>query len=398
MITRITSIGELKAIFIETLLNKTDKVSKVSDESVLGGTSFGVAKVAQKALKDIARVESHIFPDGAYGADLDLVAEKYGISPRYGASQSTTYLRVVGDPGTTYSAGIHIFSSNGQLFDLEETLSLSDHGFGYVKVRSQSTGSKTNVDPLTINSISPIPTGHKYVRNEYRATGGRDIEDDHLFRLRIKEGANLAARQTLAYLTQVLNKINNNVLRVQYQGLNELGRPTIAIATQNGITLNSSELSEFQSRAHEFVNMTELNPYNDFDTLIEFVNITYQPIDFAFRLLLEDPSQSENTRKDLQIAFSKAIDIRQWKKGQKIEWDNHLQIVKDHPNVKYVPDNFFYPNQDVIVDLDKLPLVRGFVMMDMSGNIISSSPNTLNPIYYPANTDWPYQSTILAGL
>ena len=41
MITKITSVDELKQIWLEIFLNKTDKVSDVSDESVLNGIAYG---------------------------------------------------------------------------------------------------------------------------------------------------------------------------------------------------------------------------------------------------------------------------------------------------------------------------------------------------------------------
>lgn len=55
------------------------------------------------------------------------------------------------------------------------------------KWKSDSEGASTNVDPLSINKLNPVPSGHIACTNEYRATGGRDDEDDDLFRIRIKE-------------------------------------------------------------------------------------------------------------------------------------------------------------------------------------------------------------------
>ena len=41
MITKITTADELKQIFTEILLNKTDKISDISNESVLNGMAYG---------------------------------------------------------------------------------------------------------------------------------------------------------------------------------------------------------------------------------------------------------------------------------------------------------------------------------------------------------------------
>ena len=65
MITKIIPVNELKQMFLEIFLNKTDKVNDVSQESVLNGFAFGCAKVGQKCLVNQAIVEGHIFPDTA---------------------------------------------------------------------------------------------------------------------------------------------------------------------------------------------------------------------------------------------------------------------------------------------------------------------------------------------
>ena len=50
MITKITPVEELKQIFLEIFLNKTDKVSDVSDDSVLNAIAYGNAKLTQRTL------------------------------------------------------------------------------------------------------------------------------------------------------------------------------------------------------------------------------------------------------------------------------------------------------------------------------------------------------------
>ena len=214
MITKVPSIEELKQIWAEIFFLKQDKVTKISDHSVLSGMAYGIAKVGQKAVKDIAIVESHILPDSAYGIYLDNIADNFGIAPRFASSGSSTYIRVVGTPGTLYKVDTHTFSNtSGVDFSLVEDFVIGDSGFGYIKVRSVQEGSYTNVDPLSINRLNPIPSGHSYVINEYIATGGRDSESDDDFRKRIKEGVNIIARGTISMLEQVFMKINPNILK-----------------------------------------------------------------------------------------------------------------------------------------------------------------------------------------
>ena len=93
MITKVNNtISFLKNLWVETFLNKTDKVTDITDNSVLNGVAYGTAKVAQKALKDIAIVEAQIFPEEATGDYLDRAAQLFGVTPRKGALGSMQLL------------------------------------------------------------------------------------------------------------------------------------------------------------------------------------------------------------------------------------------------------------------------------------------------------------------
>lgn len=397
MITRIQQVPELKQIFIEMLLNKTDKVTKVSDESILNGIAYGIAKIAQKAMKDIGLVETHLFPEFAFGTHLDIISDRLGISDRFGSSRSTTYVRVVGSIGTTYTAGTQVFKGAGKDFELLNTVIIDTAGFSYAKVRSVDYGSASNADPLTINTVSPAPSGHLFCINEFQATGGRNEEGDDLFRRRIVNAGNLASRGTIGYLTQTFMKLNTDILGVHFQGVNELGQPVLAVSTQNGIDLSPVELNTLLERAEEYLNITDFSPLGGTPS-VEIKNIEYQPIDISFRVDLEPSATADAVRKDLQRLMSKYFDYRFWEIGSRIEWDDLLQIVKSHPAVRYVPDTFFTPNSDIIGDTTKLPIIRGFLMMDLDGAIIENLTGTLSPIYYPSNPDFSFMATILASI
>ena len=339
MITQISSIEELKQLWIEILLTKTTKVTKVEDESVLNGIAYGCAKTGQKALKDISIIESHIFPDTAFGIYLDNIADNYGIAPRFGSSQSSMYIRLVGAPGTQYLVGTHTFTGNeGVIFDLEENITIGSLGYIYAKVKSQSIGTKSNVNALSIKKVSPVPIGHKYVINEYAAMYGRNSESDNLFKLRIKQGSNILARGTIAMLEQVFMKINNNVLRVYYNGINDQGQVVLGILTQNGVNLTSSELGELLTQGGEFLTLTELKPYGTQSYGIYLQNIQYQPIDISFRVELFSGYNPDDIRKEIQINFAKKYDFRFWVPGNVIQWEDLMFIVKQTKGVKYFPE------------------------------------------------------------
>jgi hypothetical protein len=265
----------------------------------------------------------------------------------------------------------------------------------YAKVRSQDVGLKTNLAALTINTVTPQPTGHLFVTNEYEATGGRNVEGDALFKLRIKDGANISARGTLAYITQVFLKFNSNILSVYSYGVNDQNQTVLAIATQNGVDLNSDELSQLSVDVAPYLSLTEFNSVTNNSIGVELRNVEYQEIDISFRTELIQSTSADSIRKDLQIRMSKYLDIRNWKAGQQVEWDALLQIVKEHPSIKYVADSFFSPRRDVYVEPGKFPRVRGFVMLDLDGKLINDNQGLLDPIFYPNDIDFSFQQTIL---
>ena len=399
MITKITPLEELKQMFVETMLNKTSKVTKISETSVLNGIAYGVAKVGQKILKDVSIVESHLFPDTAFDVYLDEIAKLRGVSPRQGAASSSMYIRVFATPGTQYIAGFNTFTGNhGVVFDLDQTVTVDNFGFAYVKVKSQMQGLKANVDPLTTIKVAPIPTGHQYCINEYAAIGGQDFEADDLFRERIKREINVLARETMSYMEHVLNKINPNVLRCFNYGFNDAGQVIIAIATVNGAALTNTELNGLLVKGEKYFSLTELRPYGVNNSGIQFTNITWQPVDISFRCDLDTSYNIDETRKRIQVALNKEFDYRFWTWDKKIEWDNLLQIVKKTQGVKYVSDNHFFPNVDYTIMRHCLPRVRGFQMLDLDGTLIANFAGTLNPTYYPAKVDFQYQADVLASI
>lgn len=396
MFTQIYTIEELKEMFVEIMLNKTDKISKISDGSVNNGIAFGNAKISQKMTKDVAILESHLFPDAAFGEYLDNIARLNGISPRFGARQSSTYIRIAGQPNTIYTPLNNVFSSNtGLKFDLEEQIIIPAFGYTYAKIRSQNVGASTNVEALTINQVSSPPSGHFYCINEYSAQYGMDNEEDDLFRKRIKDGPNILSRGTISMIEQSFMKINRNVMKVYHNGFDSFSRTIISILTVNGINLNVEELNDIVIRAEKFLNLTEMRPTGVGGANVVLQNIEWQPIDISMRLQIEQSYNSDDVRREIQIRLNKYIDYRYWKLGQRIEWDNMLEIVKSTDGVRYVNDNFFYPNNDLSIDLRKLPRIRGFQMLDLDGQIIADMQGNLNPIFYPNDVDFNYQSSVL---
>jgi len=398
MITKITTIEELKQIFTESLLNNTDKVTKISDGSVLNGIAYGTAKLAQKTLKDISIIESHIFPDSAVGEYLDNIARLRGVSQRFGNSSSSVYVRIVGIPGTTYLPATHIFLGKGYNFNLLQPVTIPSFGYVYAKLNCQSSGQDSNIGPLTITKVNPIPSGHNYCINEFAAVGGRDFENDDDFRKRIKDEVNSLSRGTLSYLEQIFKKFNSNVLRVFNLGLDNEGDLNLSIASVNGIDFTTSELSDFLKKGEQYFSMNEYKPNGLNNYGIKLKNVTYFPIDVSFRVDIDGSFDVDDVRKNIQIQMNKVYDYRYWEDGDGIDWIDLINSVKSINGVNRVLDNHFFPNKYTEIPRGQLPRIRGFMMMNMKGEIIKDLQGNLNPIYYPAKNDFDYQSTVLKSI
>lgn len=391
MITKTSAtITNLKNLFIEMFLDKTAKVSNVADGSVVNATAFGVAKVAQKAMKDIAIKEAQIFPDTATGVYLDKAAALYGVSPRKGALGSSTYIRVSANPGTVYDTSVTFVNKNGIRFQVDEALTVGESGYGYVKVRSVNAGYSTNVPPNSITNVSPQPQGHIECTNEYYAIGGRDSEDDETFRIRIKNNLNILSKNTIEYWTQTLSNIDDRVLKVMSAGLDEKGIYNLYIVSQNGIFFTEEELDTLLESAQGYFGISELNIEG------KAVGIGIKNIDWFyvgsergldFRVQLQPDYDVATVRQNIQVNLTKYLDFRFWTPGKIVEWDDLLDIVKKTDGVKYVPDEYFFPYYDQQVPANQLPRIRGFVMRDQDGNILYDSDSNLSPLFYPSEPE-----------
>ena len=392
---QVPTINELKQLFAKVLFSRTDKVTKVSDGSVVNGFLFGQAKGFQKVLKDLSIAQSHYFPDYSYGEYLDSIAEQYGLPTRLGALGSSVYLRLHGAVGTTYNAFNHTARGvQGVEFLLQEDATIGSLGFTYALFASTTVGEATNVAPLSINSLTNAPTGHEYVVNEFQAIGGRDFETDDVFRNRIKNSANIVAKGTLAAIEQVLIKRNQNVLRVFNHGVNLNGKLELSVLSQNAVLFSPTELEELVEKSLDFFSMSDTNIDWLNNNGINMRNVEFQPIDISLRAQINTAYDVDAVRQLMQVRMNKYIDYRTWV-GGRVEWDDLLQIAKTTEGVLYVPDATFVPNADVIIDYGKLPRIRGFELRDINGDIVSDGGSILNPTYFPNSLDFNFIKTAL---
>lgn len=391
METKIYTRDEIKEQFVQTVLNHTNKISKISNNSVLNGISYGIASIAQRLMKDTALLESELFPEYAYGQYLDKIAQRTGVSPRQSYLNSSVWLRLVGIPGTSYNSSVTFSTSDGIIFNIDETVTIPDAGFCYVRAKSVLTGSQTNVKANTITQISNAPSGHLYVTNEVPATGGVDIEDDKALLSRISQNFNNFAFDTLSKIRMVLTIFNPIILDVKKLGIDSsTGKIRLGIVTVNGTQLTKEELSNLSEKLTKYLSLSDLNVFNTtrYQSLVELEMIQTVDLVVDFRIGLSD-IDLDLLRSKILIEITKLFDYRNWKEGSSVSWSDIFYIVKSQEGVQNLPSGYFYLVQgdgvftsDIEVPSTKLPALKGFIMRDLNGEVYTKGKSTIIPYYY----------------
>ena len=392
MKTIISTVTELKNIILEILFSKTDKVSKVSNTSVLNGLAYANAKVGQKALKDIAIIESQLFPEYATGEYLDAVAARYGIFERLGSCSSTTYIYLYGEPDTVYLQNTSKFISNdGITFVLEdESIKIPECKYIYAKVRSEELGSKTNVAPLSIINCTNPPAGHLFCINEFTATGGRDIETDEELLYRIKNIHNILSTKTLEYLTQIALKFNSDILKFVHLGT-QLGKTKLGIYTQSGSSLTDTELASLRVQMQEYLALSDISDITN--SRVVFTNVNYSTIDLNFKIeYMTDKYSIDEIYSSIQRKLVNFVDFRYWDTNKKVQWSDLYSIVRNTEGILSVPYDDFKVNDgqnDITVNKSLLPRFRSCLIYDLNGNSLLNTGIVQNmfPVIYPVYMD-----------
>ena len=391
METKIYTRDEIKEQFVQTVLNHTNKVSKISNNSVLNGISYGIASIAQRLMKDTALLESELFPEYAYGQYLDKIAQRTGVSPRQSYLGSSVWLRLVGVPGTSYNSSTTFSTPDGIVFNIYETVTIPDAGFCYVKAKSASTGSQTNVKANTITQVSNAPSGHLYVTNEVPATGGVDIEDDKALFSRISQNFNNFAFDTLSKLRMVLTILNPLILDVKKLGVDSsTGKVKLGIVTVNGTQLTQEELKGLSEKLTDYLSLSDLSIFSTvkYQNLIELEMVQTVDLVLDFKVGLSNVDL-DLLRSKILIEITKLFDYRNWKEDSSVSWSDIFYIVKGQEGVQNLPSEYFYLVQDgdfktsdIPIPSTKLPSLKGFIMRDLNGEVYAKGRSTIIPYYY----------------
>lgn len=385
METKIHTIEDLKDLFTQMLINKSNgKISKISENSILSGLAYGVAKIAQKGQKDSALIESEIFPEYAYGEYLDKIVERSGIQRRRRNEKSSVYVRLIAKPNTIYSKDKCIFASNtGYTFVLDQDAQIGDSGIGYFQLKSVDTGSNTNVPAESITQVSNAPAGHIYCINEVAASGGIDIESDEQLLNRLVQNFNNFALDTISKIKGVAMQYFPIIKDIRKLGTNE-GTPILGIVTVNGTNLTEEQLQSLKIYLSKYISISDyIDTTLDASPNIILQNLIPTYIDIDCRIDYVD-IDLETLRRDISLAITKYLDYDKISSKKQIDWEELFYIVRDVYGVSSLPEQYFSPKGDISISINSYPRLRGLVLRNLQGDVISTSSSVV-PVYYPEN-------------
>ena len=192
-------------------------------------------------------------------------------------------------------------------------------------------------------------------------------------------------------------KINPRVLRLMKNGIDSNGKFNLIVVPTNGVDFTEEEFNEILSLSQEYLSLVEvLNESNDYK--LKLNNVDWLPIDVEFRVDIDPAYNPQVVRREIQIQMSKLYDYRYWKYGDKVEWDDLLQVVKQVEGVRYVPDTHFFPSYDINVPKYRLPRLRAFIMRDLNGNIIEDNNGVMSDVFYPNEEDSAFIGSVLKNI
>lgn len=397
MKTRVSSVTELKNLATEIILNKTSKLSKLSAGSVFNAVAYTIAKIGQKVLREIALIESQLFPEYAVGDTLDDVAKRYGIFSRLGANKSSVYIYLYADPGTIYNKNTVSFVSNdGITFTLNDDITIDSNRYAYALATSSESGEKANVSPLSITNCINAPTGHKFCTNTFAAYGGRNIESDDEFRARIENVNNSISTKTLEYLSQIALNFNSNILKFVHLGTYQ-GKTKLGIYTQSGAALSDAELTNLAIQMRDFLALSDIS--ENLEQRVYFTNVDYIPIDINLKLSYMSDLYSIN---DIYSAIQKKlisyIDYRYLNTESNISWINLYELIRNTEGIINVNYGDFLINggqNDIVINKSLLPRFRQMLIFDLNGNsLLDTGVTNYMPFIYPVYKNLNYENIL----
>lgn len=391
-----TTENDRRSLLSEIFFSLQSKITKISEGSGISGLLASIARLGGKVEKDLAVYMARLYPTFASGVHLDDSAEVFGISPRSTGSKATVYLKIFAQQNTQYLASTHQFkSSSGNSYELLENHTVGASGVLFVLVRSVLQGSVGNSDPLTINQVTPVPVGHLLVTNEVAATGGQDLENDLSLRARILGVSNMLSKNTPSYLEQIMMKFQPLVSKVYSNGLTSSGLIDLKILTWSGQPLTELELSDLSEAIGPYLSLRDSNHFQSITHSVQLTNVEFFPIDIELRVQLSYGSNIEIVRRQMQSNISKILSPDQLSPGRTIQWEDLYLACKSVSGVNLIPVEYFSYQSDYLLDRPRFPKLRGFILRDLSGVLLTSINSETNRLYR-SQLDIDFQQIALA--
>ncbi len=388
--------SDRKSILAELFYSLQSKITKISEASIISAIFTAIARLASKAEKDIAVYMARLFPMFSSGEHLDDTAELFGVHSRQGSTNSYTILKIYASQGTQYLQNTHTFKSiSGVVFELISDYVVDNSGILFVLVRSVTQGSSSNVEPMTITNVSPKPVGHLLVLNESYSVGGYDQESDISLRSRIMSVPSLLSIGSLAYLEQAMIKLQPLVYKIYSNGQNEFGKIIIKILTWNSQPLSQNQLNELSEQIGPYLSLRDSQYFNLKNHSVHLSNIDYFYIDIVMKIQIESNANIEFVRRDMQSNIIKLISVDKLAQGSILQWEDIYVACLKTKGVIQIPSESFSWKNDFIFNKPHFPVLRGFVLYDLSGVLLANISTEIKQLYQ-SKTDNYFQKTVFS--
>lgn len=387
MLIKNKTIEELKTEFISSLRsNCGDKITKVLPDTVFNGLAFAISKITQKIIKSAAQIEARTFPELANNSTLDQIASENGIPVRYSASKSMVVLLFYAADTTFYASGFQVKNSDGIVFETKKDLTVNENEFGFVVSESLTTGSVNNVEANTLTiPVTTAPVGHVSVTNTFKAINGRDQEAYRDYQNFILNIENILSKNTEAYYDALVRNFNREIIKVYSEVvIGEINSFNLYVVKNNAADLSSGELTTLKNQIVPYTPLSD-NKFN-------ILNVVYTDFDMIVPVRLITGYILADVLKDMQVNIQDFMNLTNWDFGQKLQWDDLLEVCKNTEGIEEVFDSGFYPNSDIQISDGSLPRLNNFTIENVdTGTTIGKS----NIPSLSIRIEDPYESKLL---
>jgi len=359
MNTKPKTLEELKEECVAAIRSEcSTKISTVLPNTVLDGVAWAVAKLAQHIITDTAYLETKFFPEYATGSLLNAHASRMGLEERRGMTNSSVILQFLCDPLydalPTYPKGTKVKTAKGLVYETIASVTVSEaRRIAFVEARSQKTGpaSAVGIGELTTMVDAP-PYGHLSVTNVTMSIGGFTEEHDILYRQRILSARDLLSVNTSAFYEALIFLLHDNIIRVRFRTVDSRNsKYVINVLRNDGSYFTDVELNAIKTSILPYLPIHDIDGKNVLVNNFEFVNL------YVFVSAQFDINRHEELQNELNRELNEYLDFRFWQEGQKVQWEELIELFRDIEGIIEVNESRVSPPNDIVLAYDQLPKV-----------------------------------------